>query len=73
MKNNHIFLSKVFHFQYDQRFLFSREMGNIRAYKDLRLSIKNRLARAFPFHLLQYVVTETSNNYYLVLCHFLMS
>ena len=28
-----ISLSKGFHFQYDHRFLFSREMGNIRTCK----------------------------------------
>ena len=33
MKNGQIFPSKVFHFQYDQRFLLSREMGNIRTCK----------------------------------------
>ena len=36
-KNGHIFLSKVCHFQYQYRFLFSREMGNIRACKEVRL------------------------------------
>ena len=29
MKNGQIFHSKVCHFQYDHRFLFSREMGNM--------------------------------------------
>ena len=37
MKNDHIFPSKVWHFQYDHRFLFSREMRNIRTYKKARL------------------------------------
>ena len=29
--------SKVYHFQYDNRFLFSREIGNIRSRKEVRL------------------------------------
>ena len=37
MKNDQIFPSKVCHFQYDNRFLFSREMGNIRSCKEVRL------------------------------------
>ena len=52
MKNGHIFPLKVYHFQYDQIFLFSREMGNIRAYKVVRLKMKNRLGRVFPSHFL---------------------
>ena len=35
--NGQIFPSKVCHFQYDHRFLFSREMGNIRTCKEIRL------------------------------------
>ena len=34
-KNSQIF--PVCHFQYDHRFLFSREMQNIRRYKEIRL------------------------------------
>ena len=37
MKNGHIFPLKVRHFQYDHRFLFSREIGNIRTWKEIRL------------------------------------
>ena len=36
-KNGHIFSQNVSHFQYDYRFLFSKEMGNIRACKEVRL------------------------------------
>ena len=35
MKNGQVFSSKVCHFQYDRRFLFSREMVNIT--KEVRL------------------------------------
>ena len=52
MKNSQIFPSKVCHFQYDQRFLFSKEMGNIRAYKEVRLKMNNNLGRVFPAHFL---------------------
>ena len=31
VKDGHIFPSKAYHFQYDHRLLFSREMGNIRS------------------------------------------
>ena len=34
IKNDQIFLSNICHFQYDHRFLFSREMGNIRTCKE---------------------------------------
>ena len=37
MKNGQIFPSNVFHFQYDHRFLFSTEMGNIRTCKEVWL------------------------------------
>ena len=47
MRNGHVFPSKVCHFQYDHRFLFSRGMGNIRAYKEVRL--KWRIEFSFPF------------------------
>ena len=73
MKNGHSFPSKVCHFQYDHRFLFSREMGNIREYKVVRLKMKNHLGRAFPSLFRQNVFTETSNVSYLALCRFLMS
>ena len=33
VKNGQIFVSKAFHFPYDHRLLFNREMGNIRSYK----------------------------------------
>ena len=36
-KNGQIFPSKDCHFQYGHRFLFSREMGNIRTCKEIRL------------------------------------
>ena len=52
MKNSQIFPSKVCHFQYDQRFLFSKETGNIRAYKEVRLKMNNNLGRVFPAHFL---------------------
>ena len=32
-----IFSSRVCHFQYDHRFVFSREKGNIKIYKELRI------------------------------------
>ena len=50
MKNGHIFLLKVCHFQHDHRFLSNREMENIRAYKGVRLKMKNRLVRVFLSH-----------------------
>ena len=71
MKNGHIFPSKVCHFHYDHRFLFSREMGNIRAYKEVCLKMKNHLERVFPSHFPQNVLIEISNVSYLVLLHFL--
>ena len=37
MKNGHIFPLKFSHFQSDHRFLFSREMKNIRTCKEVRL------------------------------------
>ena len=37
MKNGQIFPSKVCHFQYDNRFLFSKEMRNIRTFKEISL------------------------------------
>ena len=37
MKNSQIFPSKICHSQYDHRFLLSREMGNIRTCKEVRL------------------------------------
>ena len=37
MKNGRVFPSKVCHFQYDNRLLFSREMGIIRSCKEFRL------------------------------------
>ena len=44
-ENGHTFPSKICHFQYDHRFLFSREMGNSRACNEVRLQklIKLRL------------------------------
>ena len=73
MKNGHIFSSEVRHFQYDHGFLLSRETGNFREYKEVRLKMKNRLGRAFPSHFWQNVFIETSNVSYVALCHFLMS
>ena len=70
MKNGQIFPSKVCYFQYDSRFLFCREMGNIRSYKELRLQkliksrfsgLKNLLGRVSPSHFLKIVLAETSN------------
>ena len=51
MKNGQIFLSKFCHFQYDNRFLFSREMENIRSCKEVRLqkSITFRLPGWYSF------------------------
>ena len=45
MKNGQFFSSKVFHFQYDNRFHFSRETENISTSKQVRLRklIKFRL------------------------------
>ena len=46
MKNGQIFPSNACHFQYDHRFLFSREMGNIKTCKKMRLQkfVKFRLS-----------------------------
>ena len=46
IKNGQIFPSKVCHFQYDNRLLFSRKMGNIRSWKEVQLQklIKFRLS-----------------------------
>ena len=73
MKNDHIFPSKVCHFQYDHGLLFSRETGNIREYKEVSLKIKNHLGGAFPSHFWQNVFIDTSSVSYLAPCHFLMS
>ena len=37
MKNGQIFASEIGHFEHDDRFLFNREMGNIRSRKDVTL------------------------------------
>ena len=37
IKNGKMFPSKVCHFHNDSRFLFNREMWNIRSYKEVRL------------------------------------
>ena len=37
MNNGQIFALKVRHFEYDHRFLFSGEMGNIRTCQEVRL------------------------------------
>ena len=37
MKNGQSFFSKICYFQFDNKFLFSREMGNIRSCKEVRL------------------------------------
>ena len=73
VKKCHIFPSKVCHFQCGHRFLFSKATRNIRAYKEVRLKMRNHLGRVFPFYFLENVSIETSNVSYLVLCHFLMS
>ena len=73
MKNGHIFPSKIFHFQYDHRFLLSKKMGNIRPCKEVRLKMKNHLEIVFPSHFLLNVLIETSNISYLILFLFLMS
>ena len=52
MKNGYIFSLKICYFEYDHRFFFIREMGNIRAYQEERLKMKNRLERGFPSHFL---------------------
>ena len=46
LKNSQIFTSKVCHFQYNLRFLFSREMRTIRTWNEIRLQklIKFRLS-----------------------------
>ena len=73
VKKCHTFPSKVCHFQYDHRFLFSKETRNIRACKDVPFKMRNHLGRVFPCYFLQNVSIETSYVSYLVLCHFLMS
>ena len=52
MKSGYIFSLKVCYFEYDHRFLFIREMENIRAYQEVRLKMKSRLERGFPSHFL---------------------
>ena len=51
MKNGQIFSSKVCHFQYDHRLLFSRETGKIRMRKEVRLPnlIKFRYSGKYSF------------------------
>ena len=44
MKNSKIFPSKICHSQYDHRFLLSREMGNIRTCKEVRLQKVSRFS-----------------------------
>ena len=73
VRKSHIFPSKVCHFQYGHRFLFSKETRNIRAYKEVRLKMRNLLGSVFLCFFLQNVSRETSNVSYLVLCYFLMS
>ena len=53
-------------------FLVEKWGRNIRACKEVRLKMKNRLGRVFPSHFLQNILIETSNVSYLVLFHFLM-
>ena len=67
------FSAKVCHFQYDYRFIFRRETGNIRAYREVRLKMKNHLGSIFRSHFLQNILIETSNLSYFVLCNFLIS
>ena len=71
VKNGLIFSSKVCHFQYGHRFLFSKETRNIRAYKDVPFKMRNHLGRVFPCYFLQNVSIETSYVSYLVLLPFL--
>ena len=60
MKNGQIFPSKVRHFQYDHRFLFSREMGNIRTCKEIRL-LKLWIARiVFVLTFITFLTNEES-------------
>ena len=66
MKNGNVFPSKVCHFQYDHRFHFSRETGNIKGYKEVRLKIKNRLG-IFSSHFVYNILIENSNISYLSL------
>ena len=51
LNNGQIFASKVRNFQYNHRFLFSTEMGNIRTCKEKRLQklIKAALSRYYLF------------------------
>ena len=42
IKNGQIFPLNVIHFPFDRRFLFSREMGNIRTCKEVRLQKLNK-------------------------------
>ena len=53
VKKYHIFPSKVCNFQYGHRFFFSKETRNIRAYKKVRLKMRNHLGRVFPCFFLQ--------------------
>ena len=66
-------MKKVCHCQYNDGCLFSRETGNIREYKKVRLKMKNHSGRAFPSHFRQNVFIGTSNVSYLAHCHFLIS
>ena len=53
VKKYHIFPLKVCNFQYGHRFFFSKETRNIRAYKKVRLKMRNHLGRVFPCFFLQ--------------------
>ena len=50
IKNGHIFSSKICHFQSDHKFLFSREMENIRVCKEARLQTF-RLSGKYLFYI----------------------
>ena len=51
MKYDHIISSKLWHFLYNNRFLFSREMENIRSCKEIKLQklMKLRLSEHYLF------------------------
>ena len=66
MKNDHIFLSKVCHFQHDHRFRFSRAIGNIRACKEVRLKMIRIIWEEFSFSVSAKLLIETSNVSYLL-------
>ena len=76
MKNDQIFSSKVYHFQYDNRFLFRREIENVRRIQIARitfalaffkmLKMENYLGETFSF---PFPAKCFNKNFAISLCH----